>query len=99
MTVFSSRLEACGAAMEINQIRYFLALCEQRHFSAAARACRISQPTLSVAIRKLEQELGQKLFDRQPIRLTEFGRRIHPHLMDVITAVERAAALAATESS
>jgi DNA-binding transcriptional LysR family regulator len=95
MTVFLSRLEACGASMELNQIRYFVALCEQQNFSAAARACRVSQPTLSVAIRKLEQELGQKLFDRQPTQLTEFGRRIRPHLTDVMQAIERVTLAAA----
>jgi LysR family transcriptional regulator, hydrogen peroxide-inducible genes activator len=85
--------------MELNQIRYFLALCEERHFGAAARACGVSQPTLSVAIRKLEQELGQKLFDRQPTRLSEFGQRVYPHLVEIMDAIERISTIAAAEST
>ena len=83
--------------MELNQIRYFLALCDERNFKAAARACHVSQPTLSVAIRKLEQELGQKLFDRHPTRLTAFGQRIHPHLIEVMDAIERISIIADAE--
>jgi hypothetical protein len=48
--------------MEIAQIRYFFALCEARHFTRAARRCGISQPSLSNAIRRLEEEFGGRLF-------------------------------------
>jgi len=85
--------------MEIAQIRYFLAVCAEQNFSAAARACRVSQPTLSVAIRKLEQEFGQKLFERQPIRLTEFGQRIRPHFSDIMRAIEQVSTMAEVESA
>src|SRR5215216_2798956 len=89
-----------GASMEINQIRYFLAVCRELHFTAAARSCRVSQPTLSLGIKKLEQELGRPLFDRQPrIQLTDFGRRIYPHLKEIIDSVETVATMATSESA
>ena len=85
--------------MEIAQIRYFIAICRERSFTAAAKSCGVSQPTLSIAIKALEQELGQPLFERKPrIQLTDFGRRIHPHLRHIIDAVETVAAMAAADS-
>jgi DNA-binding MarR family transcriptional regulator len=50
--------------MEMQQIRYFLALCEAGNFSRAAARCGISQPSLSNAIKQLEAELGGPLFER-----------------------------------
>ena len=44
--------------MEFHQIRYFLAACDHMNFTRAAEACSVSQPALSVAIQKLEAELG-----------------------------------------
>lgn len=72
--------------MEMHQIRYFLAVAEERHISRAAERCNVSQPSLSRAIKKLEEELGGALFERKPGRvdLTEFGRRIEPHLRHCI---------------
>lgn len=52
--------------MNFAQIRYFLVVCEVRNFTQAAAICGISQPSLSVAIRRLEEELGGPLFDRGP---------------------------------
>src|SRR5215216_5289765 len=89
-----------GASMEINQIRYFLAVCRELHFGAAARSCRVSQPSLSIAIKRLEQELGRPLFDRQPrIQLTDFGRRIYPHLKEIMDRIETVAAMATSETA
>ena len=44
--------------MTLNELRYIVAVARERHFGRAAEACHISQPTLSVAVRKLEDELG-----------------------------------------
>ena len=52
--------------MQMHQIRYFLALCEERNFTRAAKRCGVSQPSLTNAIIGLEQELGGALFQRKP---------------------------------
>lgn len=71
--------------MEMNQIRYFLAVCEHRNFTHAARASNVSQPSLTTAIRKLEEELGGPLFlrDRAGCRLTPLGTLVRPRLAKV----------------
>jgi hypothetical protein len=58
---YASAIDAAGVGMEMHQIRYFLALCEERGFTRAARQCGISQPSLTNAIIRLEQELGGAL--------------------------------------
>ncbi len=64
--------------MTLVQLRYVLAVAEHLHFAEAAAASHVSQPTLSMQLRKLEDELGVTLFDRskQPVQATEIGRRI-----------------------
>ena len=64
--------------MTLNELRYAVAVARELHFGRAAESCHISQPTLSVAVRKLEQELGVQLFERTPneISVTPIGRRI-----------------------
>lgn len=77
--------------MEMHQIRYFLALCEESNFTRAARRCKITQPSLTNAIKRLEDELGGRLFDRRPrTRLTELGRIVRPYLQEVFWAAESA---------
>ncbi len=68
--------------MEIQQIRYFLALADMLNFTAAAAACNVSQPALSRAISQLEAELGGALFrrERKLTHLTDFGRAVLPSL-------------------
>ena len=68
--------------MEMNQIRYFLAVCEHRNFTHAASASNVSQPSLTAAIKKLEDELGGALFvrDRAGCRLTPLGKLLQPRL-------------------
>src|SRR5262249_16483926 len=67
--------------MQMQQIRYFLALCEERNFTRAATRCGVSQPSLTNAIIGLEQELGGALFQRKPlIALTVLGHAVHPYL-------------------
>ena len=82
--------------MEINQARYFLAVCSERNFTRAAKKCGISQPSLTRAIKLLEAEFGGDLFDRKPghIGLTELGSIVLPYLQTVweqTTAVKKLA--------
>ena len=70
--------------MEMHQIRYFLALCEERSFTRAARQCGISQPSLTNAIIRLEQEVRGPLFERKPpVALTVLGHAVHPYLQRI----------------
>lgn len=64
--------------MTLTELKYIVALARERHFGKAAETCHVSQPTLSVAIRKLEDELGVQLFERQAndITLTPLGDEI-----------------------
>ena len=78
--------------MQMHQIRYFLALCEERNFTRAARRCGVSQPSLTNAIIGLERrELGGALFQRKPlIALTVLGHAIHPYLDRIAQNAEHA---------
>ncbi|MEI7445947.1 MAG: LysR substrate-binding domain-containing protein [Burkholderiales bacterium] len=64
--------------MTLTELKYIVAVARERHFGRAAEACHVSQPTLSVAIRKLEDELGVSLFERggAEVTVTEIGLRI-----------------------
>jgi LysR family transcriptional regulator, hydrogen peroxide-inducible genes activator len=72
--------------MELHEIRYFLALSKTLNFTKAAEACHVSQPALTRAIRKMEDELGGLLFSRERnnTHMTELGRLIEPHLAEVV---------------
>lgn len=67
------------------QIQYILALLEHKNFQRAADACFVTQPTLSMQIKKAEEEIGSQIFDRDysPIQLTKFGERVIPYLRDI----------------
>lgn len=84
--------------MEFHQVRYFLAACDHMNFTRAAEACAVSQPALSVAIQKLEAELGGALFERTrgQLTLTELGRQMRTHLAR-IDETHQAARSAAAE--
>jgi Bacterial regulatory helix-turn-helix protein, lysR family len=75
--------------MEMQQVRYFLALCGERNFTRAARRCAVTQPTLTIAIRQLEAELGGPLFKRagRTSTLSALGAAVHPHIEAVDQAV------------
>ena len=64
--------------MTIQQLEYILAVDQCRHFAKAAEFCRVTQPTLSMMIQKLEDELSIKLFDRsvQPVKPTAAGVKV-----------------------
>ena len=64
--------------MTLTELRYVVAVARARHFGRAAETCFVSQPTMSVAIRKLEEELGVVLFERGPgdVSVTPIGKRV-----------------------
>ncbi len=68
--------------MEFNQIRYFLVAAETLNFTRAAEHCNVSQPALTRAVKKLEEEFGGPLFRRERSRthLTDLGRLMREHL-------------------
>jgi LysR family transcriptional regulator, hydrogen peroxide-inducible genes activator len=78
--------------MELHQLRYFCAIVDAGSFSGAARQTHVSQPSLSQQIRKLEDELGARLFDRlgRSVRLTEIGQTFLPRARAVLREVEAA---------
>lgn len=64
--------------MTISQLKYVLAVAEYQNFTVASEHCFVTQPTLSMQIQKLEDELGIQIFNRgkKPIQLTEIGKKI-----------------------
>jgi DNA-binding transcriptional LysR family regulator len=83
--------------MQLPQIRYFLALCEELNFTRAARRCGISQPSLTNAIRALEQALGGALFHRKPsVTLSALGGMVRPYFDEIARDAQRASEVART---
>jgi LysR family transcriptional regulator, hydrogen peroxide-inducible genes activator len=82
--------------MEMHQVRYFVALCETLNFTRAAEKCNVTQPSLTRAIKLLEDELGGPLFNRErnQTHLTELGRLMEPHLREVMDQAQSARARA-----
>ncbi len=78
--------------MTLTELRYIVAVAREKHFGRAAEACFVSQPTLSVAIKKLEEELDVKLFERgtNEVSVTPLGEEIVSQAQSVI---EQAAAI------
>jgi LysR family transcriptional regulator, hydrogen peroxide-inducible genes activator len=72
--------------MEMHEIRYFLALCETLNFRRAAVVCHVSQPSLTRAIQKLEEEMEGVLFlrDGKMTELTALGRLLRPELQEIL---------------
>ncbi|MBM3581346.1 MAG: LysR family transcriptional regulator [Alphaproteobacteria bacterium] len=72
--------------MEMHQVRYFLALAETLNFTRAADRCNVSQPSLTRAIKALEDELGGDLFrrERNNTHLTELGRTLRPYFEQML---------------
>ena len=83
--------------MQMHQVQYFLALCEELNFTRAGRCCGVSQPSLTTAIRALERELGGALFERKPaIALTGLGRMVRPYLDEIARNADHAREVART---
>jgi LysR family hydrogen peroxide-inducible transcriptional activator len=78
--------------MELQQLRYFVAVAEEGSFTGAARRCFVSQPSLSQQVKKLEDELGQPLFDRltSGVGLTSAGAALFQRARDILMAVDAA---------
>jgi len=78
--------------MEMHQVRYFLALCEELNFTRAAERCHVAQPSLTRAIKQLEEEMGGALFHRERANthLSELGRTLKPYLEQVYGRAEQA---------
>jgi len=78
--------------MTLTELRYIVAVARERHFGRAAEACFVSQPTLSVAVKKLEDELDVKLFERggAEISVTPLGEAI---VRQAQVVIEQAAAI------
>lgn len=77
--------------MTLTELKYVLAVARERHFGRAAEACFVAQPTLSVAIKKLEDELGVKLFERGgggDIAVTPAGERVVEQAARVLELVD-----------
>jgi LysR family hydrogen peroxide-inducible transcriptional activator len=82
--------------MTLNELRYIVAVARERHFGRAAEACFISQPTLSVAVKKLEDELGVSLFERRKgeVSVTPIGEQVVSQAQRVLEEASGIRALA-----
>jgi len=83
--------------MTLTELKYIVAVAREKHFGKAAEACFVSQPTLSVAIKKLEEELGVQLFERGPgeVTVTAVGQRVVEQAQRVLEEASRVKELAA----
>lgn len=77
--------------MTITQLKYVLAVAEHQNFTKAAEKCFVTQPTLSMQIQKLEDQLEVQIFDRskKPIELTEVGRKIVLQSKNIVNEADR----------
>lgn len=78
-------------AVTLAELRYVVALADHRHFGRAARACNVTQPTLSAQVQKLERTLGLALFERssKSVQATAIGERIVEQARAVLDATQR----------
>jgi len=77
--------------MTITQLKYVLAVAEHKNFTLAAEKCFVTQPTLSMQIQKIEEELDIQIFDRtkKPIQLTEIGQKIVNQSKNIVNEADR----------
>lgn len=77
--------------MTITQLQYVLAVAEHKNFTLAAEKCFVTQPTLSMQIQKVEEELSIQIFDRtkKPIQLTEIGQKIVNQAKNIVNEADR----------
>jgi LysR family hydrogen peroxide-inducible transcriptional activator len=76
-------------SMELQQLRYLVAVADRRSFTAAAEFCHVTQPTLSHQIKKLEREVGEPLLQRRKkgAYLTPLGERVYRHAEEILAHV------------
>ena len=77
--------------MTITQLQYVLAVAEHKNFTLAAEKCFVTQPTLSMQIQKVEEELKIQIFDRtkKPIQLTDIGQKIVNQAKNIVNEADR----------
>ena len=82
--------------MTLTELKYVIAVARERHFGRAAESCGVSQPSLSVAVKKLEDELGVSIFERRStdIALTPIGQEIASQATKVVEEARRIAEIA-----
>ncbi len=82
--------------MNIRDLKYLLAVADSAHFGKAAEKCFVSQPTLSAQLKKLEEELGVRLFERNNKRvlITPIGQIIAAQVRVILQEVEKLKVLA-----
>ena len=87
--------------MTLTELRYIVAVAQEKHFGRAAQRCNVSQPTLSIAIKKLEEELSVPLFDRSSneVITTEAGERIVAQARRVLDEADVIRRLASQEQN
>ena len=85
--------------MTLQQLRYIVAIDQQRHFGKAAEVCGLTQSTLSLMVKKMEEELDVRIFDRDahPVAPTEIGRKVIDQAKVVLYNVEQIAQITQTE--
>src|SRR3984893_13342195 len=85
--------------LKLKDLRYLVAVADQRHFGRAAARCFVSQPTLSAQLKKLEQSLGVQLIERAPnnVSLTPAGEQIVARARRILEASDEVVALARTQ--
>ena len=90
MIVFIFTLENT-IKMTITQLKYVLAVAEHKNFTLAAEKCFVTQPTLSMQIQKIEEELSIQIFDRskKPIQLTDIGQKIVNQAKNIVNEADR----------
>ena len=77
--------------MTITQLQYVLAVAEHKNFTLAAEKCFVTQPTLSMQIQKVEEELKIQIFDRtkKPIQMTDIGQKIVNQAKNIVNEADR----------
>ncbi|MBP5565954.1 MAG: LysR family transcriptional regulator [Bacteroidales bacterium] len=87
--------------MTLQQLRYIVAIDQYRHFGKAAEACGLTQSTLSLMVKKMEEELDVRLFDREahPVAPTEIGRKVIDQARIALFNVEQITQITQTEKN
>ena len=87
--------------MNIRDLKYLTAVAEFGHFGKAAKACFVSQPTLSMQLKKLEEYLGVRLFERnnKQVLITDIGKQLVEKARTILIDIDELKCLAATLSS